>query len=155
MSAFYNPKMKRAIVTSANPNLKKWRKIMSAAFESHRKATGHSTVKGPCVVSATFFMPRLKNHPRKGDERFWKATKPDLDKLQRALHDSLETAQVFETDSRVVVIQTQKRYAGVTDEPGVLVSVREIRESDLEEVASTQWQPTLQEIRESEGGAAI
>lgn len=52
----------------------------------------------PIVVWARFTFQHIQGSTE-GDP---KATKPDLDKLQRAVGDALESARVFTNDSRIV-----------------------------------------------------
>lgn len=67
------------------------------------------------VVEFRFAPPQ---RPKRG--LWWKATRPDLDKLVRAVGDSLTDAGVVTEDSRFVLICAVKRYAGV---PGATVKV--------------------------------
>ena len=56
----------------------------------------------------------------------WPQTKPDLDKLTRAVLDALEGV-VYDNDSRVVCLAASKRYCDADEEPGASVRV-EVRD---------------------------
>lgn len=138
----------RAVVTSDNKALKPWRAAMHDAFEAERAhmigaapwladafrapdaadAWGKPAVLfyGPVVVLSEFILPRLASHPKtaRGREAAPPATGLDLDKLCRALHDSLKTGHVYRDDSQVVEIVSSKRYASLGEAPGVAVEVR-------------------------------
>ncbi len=75
-------------------------------------------IDGPVEVVATFALPRVKQ-PRCA----YPDTKPDLDKLCRALGDALEGVVVLQ-DSRIVRWSAAKVWTD--EEPGVRVSVREV-----------------------------
>ncbi len=134
---FFNEKTQQyKQVTKGQQGLGKWRVAMTNAFIWARKQTGHQTYTGPVQVGAVFIMPRRKNHPKTMRGDFWHCTKPDLDKLQRAVGDSLEKAGVIISDSRITTWRPApiKRYADLTETPGVKVSVKPLIQSDLQEV---------------------
>jgi Holliday junction resolvase RusA-like endonuclease len=54
----------------------------------------------------------------------WPAVMPDLDKLIRAICDSITDAGLWRDDSQVCVIHAAKRY--VTSQPGVLITIIEL-----------------------------
>jgi crossover junction endodeoxyribonuclease RusA len=72
---------------------------------------------GPVSVRVTFAFPRPKSHFRTGknahllrdDHPFYKQGKPDTDKLQRAIGDSL-TGVVMRDDSQIVHWNVRKLY---------------------------------------------
>lgn len=112
------------VVTSANPKLKPWRAAMTAAFHYKRHQLKHTTFAAPCKIDAVFFMPQ--NGASIREKRIWTAVKPDLDKLQRALCDSLKDAGVYVDDSQVCMIKCVKRYSALDKVPGVYVVVKEL-----------------------------
>ena len=137
----------RAVITSDNVNLKPWRRAMHDAFDRERcqlceacpqiadaarapdpaQAWGAPAILfyGPVVVLSEFVLPRLAAHPKtaKGRVPGPPVTALDLDKLGRALHDSLKTAHVYYDDAQVVEIVSSKRYAALGEAPGVVVTV--------------------------------
>jgi crossover junction endodeoxyribonuclease RusA len=73
---------------------------------------------GPVAVDITFRLPRPPSTPRK---RLRPAVRPDLDKLERAVLDSL-TGVVLVDDSRVCELTGRKVYAD-GEAPGATVDV--------------------------------
>lgn len=131
MSAFMPKGAKHPIVTSNNKNLKPWRKRMMDRFNiimgiyKERPAIP----SGPVEMKLIFKMPRTKNK-----KMFWVDVKPDLDKLIRAVGDSLTDAGAIEDDSDVCVLYAIKRYARVHETPGVLLSIKQIKEDEEPEL---------------------
>jgi crossover junction endodeoxyribonuclease RusA len=60
----------------------------------------------PVELSVIFYLPRPKTATRE-----FPAVMPDLDKLIRAVGDSLTTAGIIADDSRIIAIHAQKLYA--------------------------------------------
>ena len=116
--AFKGMRGGKPILTSDNAQLKPWRAVVAMAA---RQAAGDSwePLDEPVRVSAAFYLPRPLR-PR------WlvPATKPDVDKLTRALLDSLADAGIVANDSRVVEFGwLLKRYASDANPAGVQVLV--------------------------------
>lgn len=105
----------RPIITSANPNLKDWRKLVASAAPS---LTG--VLEGPVSLSLVFDLPRPKSLPKRVTDHL---KKPDLDKLVRACKDAL-TGVVWRDDSQVVRLSASKRYAAGS--VGVSVLIEEV-----------------------------
>lgn len=127
--AFTNPKTGKAIITSDNPQLKSWRNAVAAAASG--AMAGRELLRGPIQLTVEFGMPRIQSHfGRHGllpSAPVFHTTKPDVDKLLRAVQDSL-TATVFGDDSQVCDIgRAIKIY---TDPPVTRVWVREIEVLD-------------------------
>jgi Holliday junction resolvase RusA-like endonuclease len=110
--------------------LKPWRaKVTAAALTARRP---HDPIVGPVAVTLAFTFPRPKFHYGTGrNAGVVKAqyadalmvTKPDIDKLERAVLDAL-SGVVFVDDCQVVASTKTKSYG----EPGVTVTVTEIKE---------------------------
>ena len=66
------------------------------------------------LVHASFYLPRPKSHFTKRGVRlsapWWPVTKPDLDKLTRALLDALTDAGIWRDDSQAVELHAEKIY---------------------------------------------
>lgn len=109
---------KKPILTSDNVNLAGWRAQVTAAALA-ALPTGWSPLDEPVAVACDFYLPPPQRR------RWWlPATKPDLDKLVRAVLDSLADAGVLINDSRVVEFgRTRKLYADELHPPGVAVVV--------------------------------
>lgn len=102
----------RAVVTHSDKS-KKWEKAIREYLSEQFRA-----FTGPVSVELWFFLSRPKTVTRP-----YPSTVPDLDKLERAVLDALAT--VWEDDSRVVDLDTHKRYADEEFPPGVLIFVQE------------------------------
>jgi len=108
---------KVALVEMAGKPLKDWRTLVT--FEARQAAAmqGWIPSESPIHLEAVFRMPR----PQKPKHRT-PAVRPDLDKLTRALLDSITNAgNVWKDDSQVVSMTITKTY-GL---PGVTVEIME------------------------------
>jgi crossover junction endodeoxyribonuclease RusA len=113
----------RAVVThDSRRDLGAWRRLVSDVAQSHAPPTLWS---GPVVVDLVFHLPRPKSEPTaigrgkaRRPLRTWPVRKPDLDKLVRAVIDSL-TNVFFEDDSQVVGITAIKDWGT----PGVGITL--------------------------------
>lgn len=100
---------------------KAWRNaVANAAIEALPK--GWEALDEPVELSVIFYLPR----PTTVHRPFPSVT-PDLDKLVRAVGDSLKTAGVLADDSRIITIHAQKLYAGDTG-IGALIRVNTLPE---------------------------
>lgn len=108
----------KPILTSDNANLAGWRATVTATARAALSADWRP-LDEPVRVSCDFWLPSPAR------PRWWlPAVKPDLDKLVRAVLDSLADAGVLKNDSRVVEFGlTRKRYADAEHPPGVAVVV--------------------------------
>lgn len=107
--------VRRGVMVHDNPKLKTWmHAIELVAGRVHRG----EPIDAPVAVEAVFYMPRPKR-PR------WSlpATKPDTDKLQRAVGDGLERAGVLKNDSRIVAWASHKCYADAQHPLGARIKV--------------------------------
>jgi len=111
-------------VTSDNPQVKQWqgaiKKAAWCAKQDQQPARDRGVLVGPVALEAQFYLPRPQRLP-KGHE-VPHTTKPDLDKLLRALKDAL-TSTVWDDDSQVTEVHATKQYARVTEQPRVVVTV--------------------------------
>lgn len=113
------------VLVETNKNLRPWR--ATAACLARDAMNGAAPLAGAVAVTATFVFPRPKSHYRTGklshvlrdDAPFYKSSKPDVDKLQRALYDSL-TGTILGDDSQIARYGGTKIYGDV---PGVVVEV--------------------------------
>jgi crossover junction endodeoxyribonuclease RusA len=106
----------RARVVSTSAPLAAWRHAI--ATEARAAMGDRPTIDGPVAVAADFYLRRPKSAPRRV---MHPATKPDVDKLARALLDAC-TGVVFVDDSRVVSLSVGKLYG----DAGVDVSIVEL-----------------------------
>lgn len=114
----------RPVVAHDNPRLAGWRTIVARAAADAARAAGWAPqYDGPVAVEARFYLPRPKR-PRFPD---YAATKPDLDKLARAVGDALAApGGILLEDSRIVTWVLTKRWASDGQPPGVHVAVTAI-----------------------------
>jgi crossover junction endodeoxyribonuclease RusA len=108
---------KHAVLTSDNKGLKGWEAVVRAQAQAH---VGQLE-PGPLSVSLAFALPRTKSLPKRSERPH--QTKPDLDKLARAVLDAL-TGVAFNDDAQVTALGCSKRYALAGEQPGVLVSLQ-------------------------------
>jgi Holliday junction resolvase RusA-like endonuclease len=94
-------------------------------------------LEGPIKLVAEFYLPRSGNHygtgknarNLKGSAPKYHIKKPDLDKLVRAIQDSL-TKVIWQDDKQIVDIEAHKYYETNDTPPGVSICVREIELSE-------------------------
>ena len=108
-----------------------WRRTVKDHATKQMKLVGCPQFQGPVVVTLDFALPRPASHYRTG--RFaglvkdaaprFPVSKPDVDKLTRAVLDSL-TGSVYGDDAQVVELSVWKRYVGVGETAGVEIVVR-------------------------------
>lgn len=105
--AFIPKGWSRAIITSDNAKLKPWRQqVTGAAIEA---AKGEIIPRGtPVSIWLIFYFDPPASLPKKASRL--KTTKPDIDKLERAVLDAL-TGTIFEDDAQVAIVRKQKCYA--------------------------------------------
>jgi crossover junction endodeoxyribonuclease RusA len=110
----------RAHIALDSAKLKRWRGVVAHAAQ--KAMTKRLPFDHPVKVTVQFVFPRpksIKKHVR------FKRSKPDLDKLCRALGDSLTQAAVVTDDSRIAVWVASKFYG---PEACMTVAVEELRE---------------------------
>lgn len=121
-NAFLNKKTGRIVLSEAGGvKLKKWRASIAGESSEVAKAIALVPIDGPCKVTLEFTFKKPVSKPK------WKIlhdTKPDLDKLTRAVLDGI-TGPIVTNDSRVVEIVATKRY---DDNEGVIITVETIDE---------------------------
>ncbi len=102
----------RVVLVESNKHLPVWRQAVYEALRASGKQ-----FEGAVTVMATFYIPRPKTN-----KRIYATTKPDVDKLVRAIGDCLTKAGTIVDDSYIVTWNAAKAYAdGV--EPGVRIIV--------------------------------
>lgn len=104
----------KAVPVCDNAATMPWRDSIGWAARRACTIAGISSpLDEPLRVRATFTMPKPLRAPKR--RRSFPATKPDVDKLQRAAFDAL-THIVWVDDSRIVHVSAEKVFPG---EPGV------------------------------------
>ena len=110
----------RPIITSANKNLKDWRTLV--ALQAQTEATVECPLDGPFFMTLEFYMPRPKSLKKRGMDYPIRARSGDIDKLSRAVLDSL-TNVFYKDDSQVVQMDVKKNWANEEQPPGVFVEI--------------------------------
>ena len=110
----------RAIITHDKRGpLLNWRNDI--AYAARDAAKGEYADRGvPVYVAAAFSLQRPKSAPKRV---VLPTTKPDIDKLLRALLDAC-TGVLWADDSQVVDVRVIKNYAGMGTPPGCHVEIR-------------------------------
>jgi Holliday junction resolvase RusA-like endonuclease len=119
---FYQPKLKRVIITDDNKKSRSWKEQVASA--------AHQAYAGPLLREAlsmtlVFYRVRPKGH-FKSDGTFSKAadcrpkTRPDLLKLTRAVEDALKG--VIYVDDAQIVSETLRKRWGEPSRVDVLIS---------------------------------
>ena len=99
-------------IISANPKLNTWRDTIATQIATQ---THHRLIDAPIRLQLVFTLPRPKSVPI--GRRATPTTKPDLDKLTRAVMDAISLeryCQVIKDDSLVTDLHAAKRYADHT-----------------------------------------
>lgn len=111
------------VVTSDNPKLKGWRRtVAQAARLAHRG----QPLDGPVRVIAAFYLPRPK--ALRLDRSH--VTRPDADKLGRAIGDAL-SGIVYRDDGQVTQFKVTKQYAAAGESPRAVIVVTSLAEEGL------------------------
>jgi Holliday junction resolvase RusA-like endonuclease len=104
------------------PRLMEWRDSITVLARAARQGRWPTVVPPQCVtVLATFRLPPTKTGQWVGAE--FPGGSKDLDKLQRALGDAMETAGVYRDDAQIVEWAATKRWASAEFPAGVEVVV--------------------------------
>lgn len=112
-------------IIDSNPNLMPWRaRVVAEAVRAHR---GRPPFNGEVFVLLWFGFPYLNRHLKmdgsiRPSAPTLKRTKPDIDKLERAILDGLVEAGVIVEDGRVCGVL---KFKGYSIRPGVIVALRE------------------------------
>jgi crossover junction endodeoxyribonuclease RusA len=107
-------------IIAANPKLNAWRQTIA---DQVSEKTAVRLIDESCRVELVFTLPRPKSVPK--SRRATPTTKPDLDKLVRAVLDAISLpkyVQVLTDDSIVTDLHAAKRYADHTP-PGVRIHI--------------------------------
>ena len=110
----------RGILIESSKKVAPWREAVKWAA---LQPWPHHCITGPVYVGITFTLPRPKSAPK---SRIYPDGAPDLDKLCRAVFDSLTQAGAIEDDSRVVRSSLKKLYVGHADalpHPGAVIHI--------------------------------
>jgi crossover junction endodeoxyribonuclease RusA len=120
----------------SNPNTAPWRATVAAA--ALEAMGGRAQLAGPLELRALFVFARPSSHfgtgrnagTLKSSAPAYRWTKPDLDKLLRAIGDAL-TGIVYRDDARITIVRAEKHYGNGPAFAHIVVS-------ELEEQASSE-----------------
>jgi crossover junction endodeoxyribonuclease RusA len=115
--AFKHRHTGRVVMTDDNPNLAAWRAMV--AHVARTDWAGREPLAVPVTASLVFYLPRPAGHygtgrnagVLKASAPLHPTVKPDLDKLVRAVFDSLTTAGVWKDDALCWGESAWKNYA--------------------------------------------
>lgn len=125
----------RVVVTGDNARTKPWRQAVMdevAALYPLGVNVVSGSMLGPLAVTLVFILPRPAGHFLTGKKTVGQVspsapvlpvTKPDLDKLCRAVLDALTDAGVWRDDSQVASLTAGKVYASPGERPGCVIEV--------------------------------
>lgn len=102
----------------ARKRFKSWRDGVAAEAKAYQVTHRLALIDEPVELGIVFRMPRPRSAPKR---RIWPDTRPDIDKLERAVLDAL-TGTLLVNDSRVVVVTKRKIYA-VDEPPGCVITI--------------------------------
>lgn len=105
------------LVDVNDKSLKAWRYLINKVAAEAMDTAGRQPLDTAVEVHATFYLPKPESV-----KRLYPHVMPDVDKLLRALFDSLQPC--FVNDSRVTHVTAAKEYANDLG-PGVLVTILE------------------------------
>ena len=112
-----------AAVTHDNKRTKPWQATVGVTAAIAKTAAGIAAIwTGPVRLDLVFYMPKPQK-PKHAQH----ITKPDLDKLIRAVKDGL-TGVVWQDDSQVIEVHALKAYCARTSAPGAAVCVSALEE---------------------------
>jgi Holliday junction resolvase RusA-like endonuclease len=130
---------KLVVVDDNKKALGDWRKAVEwSAAIAMRGKWDTQYYEGPVGIEVQFLIARPRGHYRTGryehllrdDAPVHPQVRPDVDKLARAVLDALTIAQAIRDDSRVTDLHAVKSYARRGQQPGALITIREIWEQE-------------------------
>lgn len=113
-----------ALVTTGSNGLDAWRRKVTNACNLSRLAQRHESLHGPVILRLQFWLPQPHSRPAADRHRGigHSTVKPDIDKLVRAVQDSLTDAGAYHDDALVGALIVTK--LEVTDHTLCGVTVR-------------------------------
>tara|TARA_R110000803_G_scaffold96343_4_gene164498 strand:- start:1265 stop:1675 length:411 start_codon:yes stop_codon:yes gene_type:complete len=109
--------MRGRLVEASSKKLKPWRKAVTLAAMTHLEDSGVAFLDDAVEITVKFYVRRGTTV-----KRLLPTVPSDLDKLIRAVNDSLTDAQVWNDDSQVVKLTAFKVYAD-NREPGAFIQI--------------------------------
>lgn len=103
----------------ANKKTRPWRATVADCAAEARASGEAEMLEGPVAVSIAFYFQKPKSAKKSA---VYNEKKPDIDKLCRAIFDSI-TGILIPDDSRVVCLTCVKYYAGGLLFPGTRIEI--------------------------------
>lgn len=118
-------------IYESNKSVGPWRADVREESQKVMRAAGYAPFRGPVEVAVRFRLTRPRSHYGTGRNALTlkrsapdcPVSKPDADKLLRAILDALTQAGVYVDDAQVVHIDVWKTYA---ERPGADITVRDM-----------------------------
>lgn len=118
--AFMPKRGKFPVVTSDNPKVKGWRQTVAQVARTVYRG---DPIEGPVRIVAAFYLYR----PRSLRVDKSHVTRPDVDKLGRAIGDAL-TGVLYLDDGQVTQFKVTKAYAAAGESPHAVIAVTPLSE---------------------------
>ena len=123
------------IMIEQSASLPAWRNQL--IYDIKKAANGYK-FDGGINVTLDFRFPRLKSHYRTGkysnilrdDAPLYKITKPDIDKIIRAVMDAMTLSGVIKDDANCYLIMSRKMYCNDDEQPGVFGIIADTQKCD-------------------------
>lgn len=129
---FVNKRTGRAQIVDVNDaGLRDWRGSVANACGRLAIANPALPFDEPVLVHMRFWMPRPKSAPK---WKWWASTRPDIDKISRAVNDSM-TGPILRDDARIVVLIVEDLLARAGRPPGVEVAVEPLGQLERDGLA--------------------
>lgn len=94
---------KTALISTGGKDLRPWRKKITDVATLAANSSHHKPSLGPVRVDIRFFLAAANDRARRYPHGIgWRPMKPDIDKLTRAVHDSLRDGGWYHDDAQVV-----------------------------------------------------
>jgi Holliday junction resolvase RusA-like endonuclease len=133
VSGFINPHTKRVVIQEAKKGeprrrWKSWREAVRSEAQDAVDGDDVYPLDCPVVVRISFGLSKPKSYPK--TKRTWpiKKRSGDIDKLERAVLDSL-TGVVFVDDAQVVELWARKDWSPT---PGAVIDIEEVLDGVLD-----------------------
>lgn len=112
-TGFYNKSLGRVVIVEGRrPDARRafasWRQGVDETAQRYQEAHAIALCDQPVRLTLAFYLPRPQSAPRR---RIWPDTRPDLDKLTRAVMDAI-TGTLITNDARVCELRVTKHFAG-------------------------------------------
>ena len=122
-TGFYNKKTQRVVLVEgrrpeARAAFHSWRDGVEDAARRIQEQHELALCNVPCKLTIVFRLPKPKSAPKR---RLWPDSRPDIDKLTRAVADAL-TGTLISDDSRICQLDITKVFAGERP-PGATITL--------------------------------